>query len=242
MSIAVVVPWGRPIGYAGDVRQAVWDICRKRWENSTLVDTLIIAADPLFGETGKFSVARATNNAVRRAPASIDKFFCIGADAVPTPRAVHWADHRLDDEPWTLLYDHGAELGEEATVRVSSEHASYFSSARGFGRTKAAREYTAILGDNLVSIETYKHETPTVGPIAFTRRAWETVGGYDEAYEGWAYEDVDFWRRLTARVPSSTPDVASDEPLIQFWHPVEHHDLDPLTNPNVAHYQDVWRD
>lgn len=229
MSIAVVVPWGRPIGYAGDVRQAVWDICRKRWENSTLVDTLIIAADPLFGETGKFSVARATNNAVRRAPASIDKFFCIGADAVPTPRAVHWADHRLDDEPWTLLYDHGAELSEMATVMTTEDNK--LRTAQGMTRPQP-----------VFAPETYKHPTPTVGPIAFTRRAWEIVGGYDEAYEGWAYEDVDFWRRLTARVPSSTPDVASDEPLIQFWHPVEHHDLDPLTNPNVAHYQDVWRD
>jgi hypothetical protein len=220
VSIAVVVPWGRPIGYAGDIRQAVWDICRKRWESSTLVDTLIIAADPLFGETGKFSVARATNNAVRHAPPSVDKFFCVGADAVPTPRAVHWADHRLDDEPWTLLYDHGAELGSEATSWVVDW---------------PLRIHGALLG-----VETYKHKTPTVGPIAFTRRAWGAVGGYDEAYEGWAYEDVDFWRRLTARVPSSTPDVCSDEPLIQFWHPVDHHDTDPLTNPNVAHYQDVW--
>jgi N-terminal domain of galactosyltransferase len=219
VGIAVVVPWGRPIGYAGDVRQAVWDICRKRWESSTLVDTLIIAADPLFAETGKFSVARATNNAVRHAPPSIDKFFCIGADAVPTPRAVHWADHRLDDEPWTLLYDHGAELSKEDTALLVSWKA-----------TPAP----------VAPPETYKHPTPTVGPIAFTRRAWEAVGGYDEAYEGWAYEDVDFWRRLTARVPSTTPDVASDEPLIQFWHPVDHHNLDPLTNPNVAHYRDVW--
>lgn len=216
MSIAVVVPWGRPDGEAGEIRQAVWDWCRARWEASGL--DLIIAADPEFQQTGKFSVSRAINSAVRHAPPETDRFFCIGADALPTPKAVVWADRELDRWPWTLIYDHGGGYGKGATAEIV-EHASMGT------------------GDPLWP-EFAPFETPCVGPIAFTRRTWEDVGGYDEKYQGWAYEDVDFWLRLTNRYPNRDG-AYSDQPLIQLWHPVDHHDL-TRDNPNVVRFHERW--
>ena len=53
------------------------------------------------------------------------------------------------------------------------------------------------------------------GYTAFTREAWETVGGYDEAYVGWGYEDRDFNRRAAATV-GLAPGVGE---CYHLWHP-----------------------
>lgn len=82
--------------------------------------------------------------------------------------------------------------------------------------------------------------SPCVGPIAFTRTTFEKVGGFDQRYEGWAYEDVDLWLRLQRDVPRTAPQtyhVANT--LQQYWHPTSHHDLSQ-ENPNVRLFAETW--
>lgn len=198
MSTAVIVPWGTDDG----PRAAVWATLLPRWIQAGV--NLIVTGDPLRAERGKFSVARAINNAVRTAPPEMDRFVCIGADAEPDRLTVEWADVELDAEPWTLLYD------------------------RGRGQSEDGR---------WGPIEVFP--TPCVGPIGFTRTTWERVGGLDERYEGWGYEDVDFWLRLQRITPRSGPQTYLGQSLDQYWHPVDHHDL-TMNNPNVRLYVETW--
>ncbi|WP_326412238.1 glycosyltransferase family 2 protein [Amycolatopsis sp. H20-H5] len=210
MGIAVIVPWGTDHG----PRERVWEKLRPQWEQ-TSVD-LIVAGDPLFAERGKFSVSRAINRAVRLAPPEYDRFVLLGADMPPDEDTVAWAAVQLDTEPWTLLYDRGRALDEHNTAHF------------------VAGELAEVSWPPVALFA-----SPCVGPIAFTRATFDKVGGFDERYEGWAYEDVDLWYRLQRDTPRSTPQSYSGNPLSQFWHPETHHDLSN-DNPNVRLFAETW--
>ncbi|MFI9454474.1 galactosyltransferase-related protein [Amycolatopsis sp. NPDC052450] len=195
------------------IREAVWRRLRSEWEGTGC--DLIVAADPAFAARGKFSVSRAINNAVRLAPAEYDRFVCFGADMLPCPATVAWAAAELDAQPWTLLFDRGTSVGEVATRRWIE----------------------AGLKPGIPNPEMFA--SPCVGPIAFTRATFEKVRGFDERYEGWAYEDVDLWYRLQRDAPRMAPQSYPGTPLIQFWHPTEHHDLSE-ESPNVLLFRDTW--
>ncbi len=213
MGVAVVVPFGRPAGEAGEIREGVWRRVRAEWERTGC--DLIVAADPLFAAHGKFSVSRAINNAARLASAEYDRFVCFGADMAPCPATVAWADAELEVQPWTLLFDRGTSVDEAAT--------------KGW----------AVAGHQYGHPEPEMFSSPCVGPIAFTRATFDRVGGFDERYQGWAYEDVDFWYRLQRDVPRTAPQTYPGTPLVQFWHPQTHHDLS-MDNPNVRLFAATW--
>lgn len=206
--VAVIVPWGTDNG----PRARVWARVRQLWEQTDC--DLIVAADPLFAERGRFAVGRAINRAVRLAPAEYDRFVCFGADMLPCPDTVAWAAEQLDEQPWTLLFDRGRGLSEQDT-----EH-------------WLQRGRTELYGAELFG-------SPCVGPIAFTRATFEKVGGFDERYEGWGYEDVDLWYRLQRDAPRTAPQTYPGTALVQLWHPTEHHDLSQA-NPNVRLFAETW--
>lgn len=211
MAVAVIVPWGTDNG----PRERVWTKVRELWELTGC--DLIVAADPAFAARGKFSVSRAINNAVRLAPPEFDRFTCFGADALPCSMTVGWAAAELDHEPWTLLFDRGVSLDPQRTDE--------------FAETGGVRGLHGLPHEIFAS--------PCVGPIAFTRATFEKVGGFDERYEGWAYEDVDLWYRLQRDVPRTAPQTYPGTPLIQLWHPETHHDLSQ-ENPNVRLFAETW--
>lgn len=53
------------------------------------------------------------------------------------------------------------------------------------------------------------------GAVAISRQCFEEVGGYDERFTGWGYEDLDFARRCAARWPIRR--VPGE--LRHLWHP-----------------------
>lgn len=234
MTTALIIPFGADGSENGRARMAIWERVYPLWAGANDLErphfphphTLIVAGDPWFStpvepmefvhdqhgvaagwRARPFSVARAINRAVRLAPPEVDSFVCIGADALPDWRVVDWAAEQLETRPWTLLFSHGGMV--------------------------------TIDDDGGVEIYgVHEHQTPTVGPIAFTREAFMAVRGFDERFEGWAYEDVDFWSRL--RTHPATRQViearTSPYPLLQFDHPVDHHD-GTEANPNIR----LWR-
>lgn len=233
MTTALIIPFGADASETGRARAAIWERVFALWVEAGITvgrigrnhRHLIVASDPLHGmvrpyvedhltygpgaATHPFSVARAINRAVRLAPSEVDSFVCIGADALPDWRVVDWAAEQLETRPWTLLFNHGGMVYMDDAGCVDQVDGSM-----------------------------HEHQTPTVGPIAFTREAFMAVRGFDERFEGWAYEDVDFWSRL--RTHPATRQViearTSPYPLLQFDHPVDHHDLTD-GNPNVR----LWR-
>lgn len=246
---ALIIPFGADGSPAGRARARIWARVWRAWVRSAGVPVLfdpgegfpewegrilIVAEDPLFGtpywgeeypeptspaglpvqdlKTHPFSVARAVNNAVRLAPPEVNKFVTIGADALPDWRVVDWAAAELEHRPWSLLFGRGGSLTEDQTAEWVDSRED-ISGADGW-------------------VDTPAFETPCVGPIAFTRGAFRVVRGYDERFEGWAYEDVDFWARLRQLADGPEYAATSPYPLIQFDHPTGHHDLTD-GNPNV---------
>jgi hypothetical protein len=243
MTVTVIIPWGRPAGPDGAFRGAVWKRLRAEWaELKADRPNLLLAEapDPLYGKVAPpayvdgytarrgphsrpFAVSRAINAAVRelRRDHDVDRFVCLGADMAPDLAVVDWAADELKRRPWTLLFDRGTSLPEQETTRW-------------------LRSPNLVLGDESTVwpwplIERF--QTPCVGPIAFTYETWRKVGGFDECYEGWAFEDVDFWHRLCRDLGPQFR--CSDRPLRQYWHPLGHHDLS-FANPNVRLYHDTW--
>lgn len=239
MTTALIVPFGADDTETGRARTAIWNRCYRLWAASApdLGDFgrhhMIVAGDPLFGtvelEGGPFtsnvvrrhpfSVARAINRAVRLSAPEVDRFVCIGADALPDWRVVDWAAAELETRPWTLLFGKGASFGPDET--------------QAFADGRSMDELNEVL-DICYHVESFA--SPCVGPIAFTREAFMAVRGFDERFEGWGYEDVDFWSRLRSAFPAGDTGATSPYPLIQFSHPVEHHDLTDA-NPNVRLWQ-----
>lgn len=52
------------------------------------------------------------------------------------------------------------------------------------------------------------------GSVAITRQAYESIGGFDEAFVGWGGEDVEFWERACTR--RVWPFGAL--PIVHLWH------------------------
>jgi hypothetical protein len=52
------------------------------------------------------------------------------------------------------------------------------------------------------------------GSVAITRQAYESIGGFDEAFVGWGGEDVEFWERACTR--RIWPYGAL--PIVHLWH------------------------
>lgn len=96
------------------------------------------------------------------------------------------------------------------------------------------------------SLETWRQATTTLGGIlrpcdatpqllAIRRDCFETVGGYDEAYVGYGFEDYDFRRRCELRWPSRR----AAGHLVHMWHePDPEKSMEgPLWNANRERYE-----
>lgn len=209
MTTAVIVPWGTDRG----PRERVWRFLQPRWEATGL--DLIEAADPLFGtplghyasvnpdgsrpiqDAHLFSVARAINNAVRLAPEH-DAFVLFGADHVPDLVVLDHARRVLERFEWCPLYRRIAYASPGSTEQWIRE--------------------------NPVDLIGTWDEQPQLCPgvLAVRRSLFERVGGMDERYEGWGYEDNAFAETLARTAIGGPP---SDSVLRELWHPAGHRDL-----------------
>jgi len=219
VNLAVIVPWGTDNG----PREQVWNFLRPRWEATGL--DLIVAADPLFGtlrypehftsdvpdvewtdERRPFSVARAINRAVRLAPPGYDAFVLFGADHVPDAAVLEHAEAMLGQHEWLPLYRRIAYASEQSTADW--------------------------LCTNPVDLIGTWVEEPQFCPgvLAVRRELFERVGGMDERYEGWGYEDNALYDSLRR---AAMPGPVTNAVLRELWHPRDHRDLD---SPNRALY------
>jgi hypothetical protein len=212
VNLAVLIPYYAADTEEGRCRQAVWDYLRPRWAETGF--DFLVATDPLVGEGRPFSVARATNHAAAYAPDHIDAFITFGADHVPDVAVLRWAEAQLRWYSWTRVY----------------EFVSY-----------ANHTTTWSLLAGTLSLDTVVWPAATAAPcpgvVAVHRSRWDAVQGYDEAYEGWGYEDTDLVRRLRAMSPGGQAKPAAV--LRELWHPTGSRDLTDA-NPNQARFLEKW--
>lgn len=219
--ISVLVPFGASDDMAGVHRARVWAWCRRRWAQMLAraaqdaapypLHELVVGTDPLFGKPDSnrrdphqrlFSVARALNDAARRATG--DHFLLFGADHVPDPAAVIWATHQLRAFAFARIYDRVAYATEAATQIILSNTSFPLDAA-----------------------DWHMHPAPCPGVLGVRRSAFEKAGGLDERYEGWGYEDTAFLDTLAATHHNGLRGTMGPSGLIlrELWHDPGKRDL-----------------
>lgn len=214
MSLAVLIPWHQTPDDIGTQRSRVWDYLREQWIATGV--HLVVGSDPLAAETGRFSVARAVNNAARKAPDDVDVFALYGADHIPNPDVLHWAAEKLQRRAWTPLHRGIRYATRESTDAVLDDRGDLDGLQWGATHTQAL----------------------CPGVLAIRRGAWEYVGGYDEAFESWGYEDSALVAVLNTVFP--IPEPTGLTPLCELWHPEGHRDMS-TANPNRVRFETEYQ-
>ena|ERR1035437_529290 len=178
-------------------RQFVWEtIVRPFYQTSGY--EMFEGDDPFPGKM--FSISRA-NNALARQAGPWDVAFFIGADCI-VPRA---------------SLDRGIAYAREHQV-VTLPHDQFFQMEREAIGAPWAKELPFGHEEEWVRHSRHKWSpngklyAPS-GVLVMPREVWERIGGYDDRFEGWGFEDaallyaVSEFHRLSG-------------PLYHYWHPV----------------------
>lgn len=84
----------------------------------------------------------------------------------------------------------------------------------------------------------YDHKiTSWAGCLILPREAWETVGGYDERFKGWGYEDNAFRLKLDKMWG---PHRRQDSFCCHLWHPVSKENS--FENPHIGFNRSLYRE
>lgn len=163
----------------GDARREwCWDITRPSLEEIGF---------PIFeGDAPTKAWSRAAAlNAASRAAGSWDVAFVADTDTIPEADAVHRA------VTWV-----------ESTGGAARPHLDRYILSKAGTLRIARRGYAEIEPSDI------EHSWPGGGLLVLTREAWEAVGGYDESYVEWGFEDSQMnfsllrhsrWDRLPGR-------------------------------------------
>lgn len=74
----------------------------------------------------------------------------------------------------------------------------------------------------------------TAGVLVMERRAYEAIGGYNEEFNGWGWEDTDFAVRMTKE---TGPPYRGGGPMLHLWHPRGLDFDQPFIDHNKALYE-----
>lgn len=83
------------------------------------------------------------------------------------------------------------------------------------------------------------HSSGSMACVAISRACFEQVGGFDESYVGWGYEDLDFAQRCNALWPNRRV----SGPVYHLWHGERRADDSPLDSDleQVRANEERWR-
>ena len=180
MKVAILAPWRTDDG----PRAAVWKVCRARWE-------ALFPDWPVFqgrSPDGPFNRSAAINDAHRQA-GDRDVYLVIDADVMVTPgnvRAAVERAHMTGRVTWAHRRWRG--ITEEATKRLTRPDPKWAEAALGKGGIERS-DFTDADIDLIIEKTTRMSWSCC---IAVSRQAWETIGGFDERFAGWGFEDLAF--------------------------------------------------
>lgn len=202
MSLDVLIPWG------GDVddpwRSSAFAWLRQRYR------VLLPHSTVLIGTSAQepFNRSEARNNAFKASDA--DVLLVADADTVFQPDAIRGALRLIEDgAPWVIPY---------------REQAGYYSLSQTATKRIVERAPEDFVPEPIDEDDwEHKHASPSdplpswAGMLVLPRTAWDAVGGYDEAFIGWGFEDNAFRAALDRRVGPHRR--VQNSYVLHLWHP-----------------------
>ncbi len=202
MKVVILVPWRSD----DSERAAVWKVCRARWE-------ALFPDWPLFegrSPDGPFNRSAAINDAARQA-GDWDVAVVIDADVMLREGNVREAVKRAAKTgKVTWAHRRWRAISEEATKRLTRPDRAWAEAMLG----KGGIERSDLDADVDLIIE----KTTRISwscCIAIRRDAWDTIGGFDERFAGWGFEDIAFQAASGGLVGWDR--VEGD--VLNWWHP-----------------------
>lgn len=193
MNIDVLMPYRG----ATEHRRRIHEWTLSRWQAVTMQHPsvkVIVADDGQQGET--FSVSRAVNRAYRRSKAEAVLIFGSGHLA-PTAATLQRIESALERHPWCGVYKRTHELDRATT-----------------------RQLLRIPADSNLDAHDLTGGTTheiCAGIVAMRSDAFYSIGGADERYNGWGWED-NYIRLLLGHLYGRPVDPPTGT-LTTLWHP-----------------------
>jgi hypothetical protein len=143
---------------------------------------------------GPFHKARAVNEAVAGLPPDIKTLVLNDADSLCYRSAIASATAAAESGPGLVFaFTEYRKLGDEQTARCETWRSALYANEWGGGQPTSESH----------------------GCVVMSRATFNEVGGYDERFTGWGYEDLAFNIACEARWPSRR----TGWPLVHLWHP-----------------------
>lgn len=179
-------------------RDRNWAFARRYWEE-TLGWPVV---EGHYYDPGPFSLARASNRAAAGA-GDWDVALYVGADFfLKYPRqAVVAVERARATRQLTFAHD--------VLVQLEDQETSHLIEAQG-------RVGSIAAVDGHLNPSGIHHRNTFSGVLAVPRALWDEVGGFDERFVGWGYDDIALWCACSAigggfqRVPGM---------MFHLWHP-----------------------
>lgn len=189
MKVAVLAPW-RP---GNAERERLWEFARARWEQIDPDWTIHTAPGPL---DGPFNRSAAINQAAALA-GDWDVAVVIDCDVITNPPAVRWGvELAAAAGQIVVTHDERVMLSRNGTTKVLA----------GFQGSWRTPQMIERIWNDSVSCS-----------VAVPRPLWDKVGGFDEMFVGWGYEDTAF--QIACEAMTGRPIIKVNSELFHLWHP-----------------------
>lgn len=205
VKVAILVP--RRAGI--EDRDRLWAFARTWWENDH-PDWPIVEG---HHDLGPFNRSAAINRAAELA-GDWDVALIIDSDTLVDPHAARSAvDIAAATNAMVVAGDERVMISKQGTAKILNGY-------RGNWRVRGVQE--RVYTDSCSCC------------VAVSRKLWDEVGGFDERFVGWGFEDIGF--RIACETLTGRPMVKLSSAMFHLWHTTSHENQQrsPLYQANSA--------
>lgn len=218
MNLSVLIPVG------GELEEDEWRWRSFQWLQQRY-EALLPNAEIILGTSDMepYNRSQARNNAF--AQSTRDLILVADADTAFNMGQITKAMQMITElgAPWVICYDEHRyyNLGQEATAYLIAQDP-----------TAPLEEPPANICEHVI--------TSWAGLVMLPRAAWEKVGGYDERFVGWGYEDNGRRFALEHAVGPYRRVTGTNGFCVHMWHPAPEESR--FGQPNIAANRALCRD
>jgi hypothetical protein len=198
-SLSIVIPYREDVHDPKGIRRKNYEFVLKRYKELFPRAEIVIGRDNK-GDEIHFCRATAINDGVKRSKSNT--IVISDGDLIIKDRLLKQAIEEVEKRgfiiPWGRCYD----ITESLTQNII--------------RTKKI-DWKKARKDELKSVRDIRHDKMAGGIQVVLKTVFNKVGGYDEEFYGWGYEDTDFCRRIIKHL-GNYPIYKGGE-IIHLWHP-----------------------